>query len=606
MGDLSKGTDNDCEWYMVTEAECVESLTELDDLFEESTNGSVISNLIDDEDVTDCSQGNSLALFNAQLAEDCDRAVLDLKRKYIKSPQHSVADLSPKLQAVHISPEKSTEKSTKRRLLFQDSGIEEDETAHVHEQVAPDVNSNTVAGKNGASELDILHVNNRKAVCLLKFKETFSVPYTELIRNFKSDKSCSEHWVLFVYRASEEVLEASKVILQQHCQFLQLIIRDFSALYLLHFKTGKSRETVVKLFCSILSINEKQIMCDPPKTRSVAVGLYFYKKSLCNLSYVHGDFPEWLAKLTLLDHQIASAVETFDLSQMIQWAYDNHYTEEPEIAYYYALEASENTNAAAFLKSNSQLKHVKDCSQMVKLYLRQEMKQMSISQWIYKCCDDCSDTGDWKTIARFLKYQEVPFISFLITFKIFFKGIPKKNCVVFYGPPDTGKSYFVFAFMKFIKGRVVSFVNRSSHFWLQPLMDTKIGFLDDATYPCWEYIDINLRNALDGNCVSIDSKHRAPIQMKLPPLCITTNCDVKAENGLKYLHSRVECIKFPNKMPFADDGKPLYEITDNTWASFFRKFGSQLELIPEEDKDGDSANIDRSFRCTTRGTNDSL
>ena len=601
MGDLTKGTDNDCEWFMVTEADCVESLTELDDLFEESTNESDISNLIDDGDVTDNAQGNSLALFNAQVAEDCDRAVLELKRKYCKSPQQSVSELSPKLQAVHISPEKSS-----KRRLFKDSGIEEDETANVHEQVAPDVNSNAVAGKDGASELELLNTNNRKAIFLAKFKETFSVPYTELVRNFRSDKTCSEHWILFVFKVAEEVIEASKVLLHQHCNFIQLISRDFSGLYLLHFKAGKSRETILKLFSSSLNINEIQILCDPPKTRSVAVGLYFYKKSLCNLSYVHGPFPDWLAKLTLVDHQIASAVDTFDLSQMIQWAYDNHYTEEPEIAYFYALAAEENTNAAAFLRSNSQLKHVRDCAQMVKLYLRQEMKQMSIAEWIYKCCDDCSETNDWKNIVKFLKYQEVNFISFLITLKIFFKGIPKKNCVVFYGPPDTGKSYFVFAFMRFIRGKVISFVNRGSHFWLQPLMDTKVGFLDDATHPCWEYIDINLRNALDGNSISIDSKHRAPVQLKLPPLCITTNCDVKADNTLLYLHSRLECIKFPNKMPFADDGKPLYEITDNTWASFFRKFGSQLELIREEDTDGDSANLDRSFRCTTRGTFDSL
>lgn len=604
MGDHNKGTknvDNFAEWYMVTEAECVDSLHELDELFEESTDESNISNLIDDAEVDESNQGNSLMLYNAQVTEECNSAILELKRKYMKSPQQSVADLSPKLHAVHISPEKNI-----KRRLFHDSGIEEDEAANNAEQVAPDVNSNTVAGKDGAAELEVLSASNRRAVCLVKFKDAFAVSYTELTRSFKSDKSCSECWIIYVYKAIEEVLEASKILLQQHCDYLQIILRDFQGLYLIQFKTGKSRETVINLICSILNVKEIQVMCDPPRSRSVAVGLYFYKKSLCNLSYVYGTVPDWLAKLTLVDHQTAASAESFDLSQMIQWAYDHKYTEEHEIAYFYALHAEEDSNAAAFLKSNSQVKYVRDCAQMVRLYLRQEMRQMSMARWIFKCCEEYTDDGSWKPIALFLKYQEVQFISFLILLKTFLKGIPKKNCLVLFGPPDTGKSYFFFSFMKFVKGKVVSFVNRSSHFWLQPLTDAKVGFLDDATYPCWEYIDINLRNALDGNSFSVDAKHKAPAQIKLPPLCITTNCDVKAEQGLKYLHSRLECIKFPNKMPFTDDGKPLYEITDKTWACFFRHFGTQLDLTQEEDNDGDTADLDRAFRCTARCSNDSL
>ena len=86
MGDPNKGTDdfqtfNNTDSWFVREAECVDSLQALDDIFEESTNGSVISNLIDDEDQVD--EGNSLALYNAQLTEESDRTLLELKRKYI-------------------------------------------------------------------------------------------------------------------------------------------------------------------------------------------------------------------------------------------------------------------------------------------------------------------------------------------------------------------------------------------------------------------------------------------------------------------------------------------------------------------------------------------
>ncbi|AYD74614.1 E1 [Macaca mulatta papillomavirus 7] len=609
MGDPNKGTDSvesldsNNGWYIVQEAECVDDLNALDDLFEESTDGSMISNLIDDiaEDAVD--EGNTLALFNTQITEECDKAIQALKRKLIKSPQHSIAELSPKLQAVSITPKKNS----KRRLQFEDSGIVDDEAENTVEKVAQ-VPIQVVAGKDGGYvNLELLQVNNRKSIMLAKFKDCFGVSFTELSRNFKSDRSCSENWVVYVYKAANETLEGSKIVLQQYCEFMQVIIHDFSGLYLLKFKSTKNRDTVSKLFSNMLNVQDFQIICEPPRNRSVAAALYFYKKSLLNTSYTYGQMPEWVAKLTIVDHQAASAAETFQLSVMVQWAFDNEIYDESEIAYKYALMADEDPNAAAFLNSNCQVKYVRDCSQMVKLYKRQEMKEMTNAEWIDKCCERCKKDGSWKPIALFLKHQNIPFVSFLITLKTWVKGLPKKNCLVIYGEPDTGKSYFAFSFLHFVRGKVISYMNRTSPFWLMPLQDTKFGLMDDATYSAWQYIDQNMRNALDGNYMCLDSKHKAPAQIKLPPLMITTNLNVLQETSLLYLHSRIMCLEFPNKMPFNDDGTPVFQITDETWKCFFRKFGRQLELAPaEEEGDGDAGDTDRTFRCTARTNNDSL
>lgn len=581
------------------EAECVDGLESLEDIFDESTDCSNVSQLIDDEvDAED--QGNSLALYNKQVTEECDLALHVLKRKYC-SPKHSVADLSPKLQAVTISPRKSS-----KRRLFHDSGIVEDEAESSIEQV-PETGTETVAGKDGAclANLNLLKSNNRKATALALFKELFGVPYNELIRNYKSNKSCSVNWVVVVFNAVDEVIEASKTTMLQHCKYLQVITSSFSALYLLEFINAKSRETVSNLVCSLMNVQDWQVFCDPPKIKSVPTALYFYKKAIAKTCYMSGAFPNWLAQLTLVNHQMAATPESFQLSKMVQWAYDNELTEEPEIAYNYALCADTDSNAAAFLNSNSQVKYVKDCALMVRLYRRQEMRDMSMSDWIFHCCDRCQAEGDYKNIALFLKYQQVSFIQFLITLKTLLKCIPKKHCLVLYGPPDTGKSYFAFSLMTFIRGKVVSFLNRGSHFWLQPLIDTKMGFMDDATFAAWQYMDINMRNALDGNSMSIDAKHKIPQQIKLPPLVVTTNIDVKAEPSLKYLHSRLQCIEFPNKMPFTESGEPLYKITDAEWKCFFRKFAVQLEL-QEEEADGEPRITDRPFRCTTGDSNDSV
>nr|AYA94804.1 MAG: E1 protein [Human papillomavirus] len=601
MGEPHKGTSNiDCleninEWCFVTEADCVDSAETLSELFDADTDASNISNLIDDDDLDSLSQGNSLALFNTQVAEECDRAITNLKRKFIASPEHIVEKLSPRLQAVHISPQRQ---SISKRKLFEDSGIEHDETADSNVQVESLESSN-----NGATveENAILQSSNVKATLYSKFKERFNVSFTEITRNFKSDKTCNHNWLVVAFAVQDELIEASKTLMQQHCDYLQMIISGFTVMYLIEFKSTKNRETIQKLITQMLNVNEKQILCEPPRVRSTATAMFFYRKALANIGFKTGAYPQWMVNLTMVDHQFAAA-ETFKLSEMIQWAYDNDYVEEAQIAYYYAEYAQVNSNAAAFLESNQQVKYVKDCCSMVRLYKRQELRNMSMGAWIRKCCSNVPEGDGWKEIAKFLKFQHVNMLSLLIAFKQFFKNIPKKSCIVFYGPPDSGKSFFCFSLIKLLQGKVVSFMNRNSHFWTQPLIDAKVGMLDDATFPCWTFLDTYMRNAFDGNSVSVDVKHKNLQQIKLPPMFITTNVAVPTEPTLKYLQSRLTCFEFPNTMPFDDVGKPLFNITTECWAMFFSKFFRQLEL---EEDDGDTADTDRTFYCTARNANDS-
>lgn len=595
MGD-SKGTDNfDClegssSWYLVTEADCVDDIDDFDEIFENSTDSN-ISNLIEDNDEVD--QGNTLMLFNEQLQQDCEQAIQFLKRKHVNSPESAVAALSPKLQSVCISPQK--EKQSKRRLTFEDSGIERDEAENTFTQV-----ETNEYHQNGASGVEVLEQSNQKAYMLFKFKEKFGVPYTELIRNFKSDKSCNENWVIVICKAAEEVLEASKILLQKHCLFAEVIIRDFYGLYVVQFISAKSRDTVIKLFCSILNIQPFQVMCDPPKIRSMVAALYFYKQSMLQNAFVHGTFPDWISKQTIVDHQAAAAAETFELQTLIQWAYDNDITDEAHMAFEYAKLADTDSNAAAWLKHNNQVKYIRDACIMVRLYKRHEMRQMSMAEWIDVCCEKCEDRdGDWKPIMQYLKYQHVNILDFLYIFKLFLQGTPKKNCIVFYGPPDTGKSYFTYALLKLLKGKVVSLMNKNSQFLLQPLTDCKIGLLDDVTYAGWLFIDTHMRTALDGNSICVDSKHKAPTQMKLPPLIVTSNHNVKDDSTLMYLHSRLHCICFPNKMPLTEKGEPVFQITDYTWKCFFRKLSNQLDLTLPEKEDGVAG---REVQCSARSS----
>lgn len=599
MGDVNKGTEfaieTSSEWF-IKEAECINSLESLEELFEESTDESEVSNLIDD---TDCCQGNSLALFNKQLTEDCNSAVAELKRKFTASPAQSVAELSPRLLAIQISPERSI-----KRRLFDDSGIEHDETENATEKVSETVNSERQ--ENWVDSLNVLNNSNYKIILYAKCKEKFGVSFSEMTRNFKSNKTCSDHWMVLAHCIRQELVESSKIQLQPYCEYFQIIQYDFTLLLCLFFKSVKNRETVTKLICQVYSCNENQLLIEPPRTRSPAVAMYLYQKSLSNVSFIFGDFPDWIKRQALLTHESAAAAETFDLSQMIQFCYDNGLDDEPSIAYNYALQAEFDPNAAAFLKHNNQAKFVRDACCMVKYYRRQEMRELSMSQWIWKCCDECEEGGDWKVIVQLLKYQGVNFISFLTILRAFLKSTPKKNCMVFVGPSDTGKSYFCNSLIKFVKGKVISLMNKCSPFWLQPMLDAKMGFLDDCTYPGWLYLDVNMRGALDGNSVCIDAKHRAPTQITLPPMLITTNVEVNTDTSLKYICSRLQIIKFPNKFPLNDDGSVIYEITNKSWKCFFSKFGNQIDLSPRNDCQDESGGFNKAFRCTRGETNESV
>ena len=604
--DDDKGTDTTdakegCSGWFMLEAACSDDSdldNSLEKLFEDGTESDV-SDLINDDDTA--AQGNSRELLCQQQSEECEQQIQYLKRKYF-SPK-AVQQLSPRLQSMNISP---GHKSKRRLFVEHDSGLEcsLNEAEDLTEEVEVPASAPAPAAQGGVGSghyTSLLRCNNVKAVLLGKFKDAYGVSYNELTRPFRSNKTCCKHWVLAIYAAKDELIDASKQLLQQHCSYIWLQTFSPMSLYLCCFNVGKSRETVMRLMSSILQVHENHILSEPPKIRSMIAALFWYKGSMNPNVYAFGEYPDWIMTQTMIHHQTADSLQ-FDLSQMIQWAYDQDYVDECTIAYNYARLADRDSNARAFLAHNSQAKYVRECAQMVRYYKRGEMRDMSISAWIHHCISKIEGDGHWQDIVRFLRFQGLNFIVFLDKFRTFLQNFPKKNCLLIHGPPDTGKSMFSMSLMKALKGQVVSFANSKSHFWLQPLTDAKLALLDDATDVCWQYIDSFLRNGVDGNIVSIDMKHRAPCQMKFPPLIITSNISLKKEKKFPYLHSRIYEFEFPNKFPFDANDKPLFKLTDQSWASFFKRLWTQLELSDQEEE-GENGETQRTFQCTAREVN---
>nr|AEI60960.1 early protein E1 [human papillomavirus 31] len=555
------------------------------------------------------------ALFHAQEAEEHAEAVQVLKRKYVGSPLSDISscvdyNISPRLKAICIE---NNSKTAKRRLFeLPDSGygnteVETQQMVQVEEQQTT-LSCNGSDGTHSEREnetptrniLQVLKTSNGKAAMLGKFKELYGVSFMELIRPFQSNKSTCTDWCVAAFGVTGTVAEGFKTLLQPYCLYCHLQSLACSwgmvMLMLVRFKCAKNRIAIEKLLEKLLCISTNCMLIQPPKLRSTAAALYWYRTGMSNISDVYGETPEWIERQTVLQHSFNDT--TFDLSQMVQWAYDNDVMDDSEIAYKYAQLADSDSNACAFLKSNSQAKIVKDCGTMCRHYKRAEKRQMSMGQWIKSRCDKVSDEGDWRDIVKFLRYQQIEFVSFLSALKLFLKGVPKKNCILIHGAPNTGKSYFGMSLISFLQGCIISYANSKSHFWLQPLADAKIGMLDDATTPCWHYIDNYLRNALDGNPVSIDVKHKALMQLKCPPLLITSNINAGKDDRWPYLHSRLVVFTFPNPFPFDKNGNPVYELSDKNWKSFFSRTWCRLNLHEEEDKENDGDSFS-TFKCVS-------
>nr|WJJ59285.1 MAG: E1 protein [Leptonychotes weddellii papillomavirus 8] len=607
--------------FIILEAECSDGSGDEEEEGEGEDGEFEVADFVDD-----ASNSMHLALFNRQMLDADNEQVQQLKRKYASPSSAELKvnnDLSPRLAAIIISPERKA----KRRLFMQeDSGYgptletqaqtemgqntqvevaeggDRGELTEAEEEEAEDEGEESTGVQSLALQIQLLKARDNKLAKLGMFKRTYGVSFSDLTREFKSDKSINTDWVVVAFGVHDTVVDSSMELLKPHCVFVHATCEQsawgFIMLFLLCFKTGKSRATVERLMCSIAAVRAGALLAEPPKVRSAAAAVYWYKGMLTNVSKAWGQRPKWILNQVSITH-ISQDSTPFDLSEMIQWAYDNQLTEECKIAYEYAKCADTCSNAAAFLKSNCQARYVKDCAIMVRHYLRAEMQSMSMGSWIERQRNKVEGEGNWKVICNFLKYQGVEFVPYQTRFKLFLRGVPKKNCLCFYGPPNTGKSAFCMSLIKFFSGRVVSHMNSKSTFWLQPLLDAKVGLLDDATEACWDFMDTYMRNALDGNMVCIDSKHRAPQQCKFPPLLMTSNIDIRQSDRWKYLHSRVTMVHFPNEFPLTEEGECVYELTEQNWKSYFGRCWAKLECSDEEDEgyDGDAQ---PAFRCTAR------
>lgn len=589
--------------FILLEAEC----SDLEDSDKENEPD------IEDEDFIDnaaVEQGNSLALFQTIQKQAGEVKLNLLKRKLLLSPAKN-------------STSSSSQRSVKRRLLGELNCENEAGSAAPAEQVLGSKGEGTVflervgsldsageeTGSTASSQestnqfLSVMGAKNALAAQYTFFKHAYYCSYADLTRPFKNDKTTNHQWVAAVFGVREDWFASSKPVLSRDCSYVHATCKPHEkgsiALLLLDFHVAKCRDTVKKLLSDVLNVHPSRVLLQPPKLRSVSAAMYWYKLTLSPHTFTSGKLPSWIeSQITMTDS--SGEREKFDFSQMVQWAFDNELTEECAIAYNYAVLAETEANARAWLGLTNQAKICKDVSTMVRHYQRAITSSMTMSAYIHRCCERVCDPGSWLPIMNFLKFQGIEPIRFVNAMKPWLKGVPKKNCLAFIGPSNTGKSLFTNSLLHFMKGKVLSFANSSSHFWLSPLTEARIALIDDATPACLKYCDTYLRNVFDGYPVNIDRKHRNSVQCKAPPLLITSNVDINAEERYSYLQSRINCFYFKEECPLDKEGNPMFKICDGDWKCFFKRLWPRLDLSDQEEgEDGCSGTL----VISTRGTN---
>ncbi|QBR99468.1 E1 [Duck papillomavirus 3] len=435
-----------------------------------------------------------------------------------------------------------------------------------------------------------LAAKNLRSTQLAVFKEIYTASFTEITRAFKSDRTQSYEWVFLLLGAACITYEALRECLKAHTEFILTDTEPQKRLGVFYcgFHAAKNRDGLRRLLKNCNVDPACLVLAEPPNKRSVLASLFYQKMWLC-----HGEIPMWCRDAVAMGQ--LSGEDSFELSKMVQWALDNGMHDEGSIAYNYARHAETDQNAQLWLKSNSQAKYVRDAAAMVRHYQRGRLHATPMNEHIAsRMRDYCDEDEDgWKRIIVFLRYQHVLMLDFLQTLRYWLNNRPKKSTIAIVGVPDSGKSMFSMSLCNFIEGRVLSFTNSRSQFWLQPLAECKAAVIDDVTRPCWDYLDTYMRNALDGNPICIDCKHRAPVQIKCPPILITSNYDpreIKTYDGgelqYKYLLSRISFLSFNRPIPVVGE-RPRFLVRTGDWRSFFLKYNTELGLGLEQFDYGD-------------------
>lgn len=397
----------------------------------------------------------------------------------------------------------------------------------------------------------------------------------DLMKNMKSAKTMQKNWAIFCPRPLTGLREgpyrshvALEALLCNDADGIRARHSDYYTFYILEYRQ-KSR-SVAGLKKLLEQVKVKTALIAVPQIRKPLVREW----AKVHTSVLSED-PE--RDVTWLDITQNVLSTKFNPEELILFCEETEPASvEILIANYRAEAGKGNENAQAWIEQVGAYNTASNAFKMWKATVKGMQMQLSLAQFVDNRLQQIT-AGDPKKIRILLGLQEINELCFLNILRKWMTGKAKKNTLCIVGPGNSGKSMLGEALMLFLDGGVLSYQEHNT-FWKQTAIGKRFAFLDDVTLNQWRSLDVNERRVLDGGVVNVNKKFSEAVEVKFPPLLITTNYYLPDEgHDFDFIINRLTWIIFKKPIPTVD-GIPRIIITKEDIAAWFDENKETLDL----------------------------
>lgn len=359
--------------------------------------------------------------------------------------------------------------------------------------------------------------------------------FFSLHKEMKNERTMQRNWAIFLKTPSLTQTVALEAALNNDCDRIRTKKSDTHTYFLLEYM--KKQRSMNGL---------KQVISTIIKDTDILLGVPKYKDT---------QFRTWAKLFTTLISETAPEISGllldceaegsgFNVEELFEWIEATepksievmlcNYREEARIG---------NPNAKNWLASASNITVAKKQFELWKSTIKGREMQLTVEQYILQRLMDYND-GDKDKVQKFLTYQGIMHYELLNVLRNWLHGKIKKSVICIFGPGNSGKSTFADALIEVLKGVRLCWDDNNS-FWKQAAIGKRYCLLDDVTMQCWRGLDSKERRSFDGGIVAVNKKFCEATEMKMPPLILTSNYDIRANEDFVFLVNRVTFIHFP-------------------------------------------------------------
>ncbi|QYW06010.1 E1 protein [Papillomaviridae sp. Haddock_c145] len=406
--------------------------------------------------------------------------------------------------------------------------------------------------------------------------------WNNIVKEMKSPKTMQKKWCIFFQKPvspSGTVTHVpAEAILCQDSDRIRAASTETSCFYMLEYTKGQ--RSIAGLLKLLKSVGVTECLFGVPLFKNAPARKWFKDRTTALSSGTDVSF--------LGDDKDEECTETigFQMDQMINFCVETQPKSVEVLMFKYTQEAIDGEpNAMIWHKSTGALTWAKNAFALWKGTRMGEISSMSLDAYINACIKK-HEGGNADHVSEILTFQGVDETKWLHALKLWLRGIIKKNVIIFYGPGSTGKSLTCDALMCFLGGSFLTW-HRDNQFWLSGAIGSRYCAVDDITSSAWTDIDSKHRRHFDGGLVTVNKKFCEPTTIKFPPLCVTTNCDLRAgSEKWEFLLNRLTWFDFPNSLE-GPDGLATIVVTASDFARYFDRHRLTLNIVPDVDEPTD-------------------